>query len=68
MQKLVYQHAEKDGKFFETVNYFYFPSVAFVLAASPSYRRQVRATHPTLVRCIWLSRGRAHVLCLVAGR
>ena len=25
IQKLVYQHAEKDGKFFETVNYFYFP-------------------------------------------
>ena len=25
MQKLVYQHAEKDGKFFETANYLYFP-------------------------------------------
>ena len=23
--KLTYQHAEKDGHFFETVNYFYFP-------------------------------------------
>ena len=25
MNKLTYQHAEKDGKFFETVNYLYFP-------------------------------------------
>ena len=25
MQKLVYQHVEKDGKFFETANYFHFP-------------------------------------------
>ena len=38
------------------------------MAASPSYRRQARATHTTLVRCIWLSRGRARVLCLIAGR
>ena len=25
MNKLAYQHAEKDGHFFETVNYLYFP-------------------------------------------
>ena len=25
MNKLTYQHAEKDGKFYETVNYLYFP-------------------------------------------
>ena len=25
MNKLTYQHAEKDGQFLETVNYFYFP-------------------------------------------
>ena len=25
MNKLTYQHAEKDGQFFETVNYLYFP-------------------------------------------
>ena len=55
MQKLVYQHADTDDKFFETFNYLYFHSVAFVVAGSPSYRRQVRVTHTTLVRCIWLS-------------
>ena len=52
-QKLVYQHAETDGKFFETVSEWKFAdSVAFVVAASPSYRRQAHATHTTLVRCI----------------
>ena len=43
MNKLTYQHAEKDGHFFETVNFICISRcMFFVLVGSPSCPRQVR--------------------------
>ena len=66
---VVFQHAEKDGAFIQTVNYLYFPLRAFPNGEVPELPASGKYTH-TPGYNVWTCRDHSHVCIVrqVAGR